>query len=117
MTERLAILIASPSADAPAQVVTPLVHALAARALDAEVEIHFAGPAVRWLLPAVADAAFTTPTREKTVGDFLRESLAAGVRFYACGEDLSHESPDAPLPEAVASGKEPYIVLGAIAGG
>lgn len=85
MTERLAILIASPSADAPAQVVTPLVHALAARALDAEVEIHFAGPAVRWLLPAVADAAFTTPTQEKTVGDFLRESLAAGVRLYACG--------------------------------
>lgn len=85
MTERLAILIASPGADAPAQVVTPLVHALAARALDAEVEIHFAGPAVRWLLPAVADAAFTTPTREKTVGDFLRESLAARVRFYACG--------------------------------
>ena len=39
------------------------------------------------------------------------------VRFYACGEDLSHESPDAPLPEEVVSGKEPYIVLGAIAGG
>jgi hypothetical protein len=39
------------------------------------------------------------------------------VRFYACGEDLSHEPPDAPLPEAVASGREPYIVLGAIAGG
>ena len=39
------------------------------------------------------------------------------VRFYACGEDLSHEPPDAPLPGEVASGKEPYIVLGAIAGG
>ena len=47
-------------------------------------------------------------------GTGKRRSL---VRFYACGEDLSHESPDAPLPEAVASGKEPYIVLGAIAGG
>jgi hypothetical protein len=47
-------------------------------------------------------------------GSGRRRSL---VRFYACGEDLSHESPDAPLPEAVASGKEPYIVLGAIAGG
>ena len=47
-------------------------------------------------------------------GSGKRRSL---VRFYACGEDLSHESPDAPLPEAVASGKEPYIVLGAIAGG
>ena len=47
-------------------------------------------------------------------GSGKRRSL---VRFYACGEDLSHEPPDAPLPEAVASGKEPYVVLGAIAGG
>jgi sulfur-carrier protein len=39
------------------------------------------------------------------------------LRFFACQEDLSHESPDAPLPEAVASGKEPFVVLGAIAGG
>jgi sulfur-carrier protein len=39
------------------------------------------------------------------------------LRFFACEEDLTHESPDAPLPEAVASGKEPFIVLGAIAGG
>ena len=39
------------------------------------------------------------------------------LRFFACEEDLSHESPDAPLPEAVASAKEPFVVLGAIAGG
>ena len=39
------------------------------------------------------------------------------LRFFACEEDLSHESPDTPLPEAVASGKEPFIVIGAIAGG
>ena len=41
----------------------------------------------------------------------------AFLRYFACEEDLSHESPDAPLPEAVASGKEPFIVIGAIAGG
>ena len=41
----------------------------------------------------------------------------AFLRFFACEEDLSHESPDAPLPEAVVSGKEPFIVIGAIAGG
>src|SRR5712691_6656686 len=41
----------------------------------------------------------------------------AFLRFFACEEDLSHEPPDAPLPEAVASGKEPFIVIGAIAGG
>ena len=39
------------------------------------------------------------------------------VRFYACEEDLSHESPDAPLPEAVATGREPFLVIGAMAGG
>jgi hypothetical protein len=39
------------------------------------------------------------------------------VRFYACEQDLSHESPDAPLPEPVVSGKEPFIILGAIVGG
>jgi len=39
------------------------------------------------------------------------------LRFFACEEDLSHESPDAPLPEVVASGKEPFVILGAIAGG
>jgi sulfur-carrier protein len=39
------------------------------------------------------------------------------LRFFACEEDLSHQSPDAPLPDAVASGKEPFIVIGAIAGG
>ena len=50
--------------------------------------------------------------RDQTSGK--RRSL---VRFYACGEDLSHESPDTPLPERVVSGEEPYIVLGAIAGG
>jgi hypothetical protein len=41
----------------------------------------------------------------------------AFLRFFACEEDITHESPDAPLPEAVASGKEPFIVIGAIAGG
>ena len=50
--------------------------------------------------------------RDQTSGK--RRSL---VRFYACGDDLSHESPDTPLPERVVSGEEPYIVLGAIAGG
>lgn len=85
MTERLALLISSPTPARPELVVTPLVHALAARALDAEVEIHFAGPAVRWLVVGVADAAWPTPAREKSVAAFLDEAAAAGVRFYACG--------------------------------
>jgi hypothetical protein len=57
------------------------------------------------------------PALRGTMRDPLSGRRRALVRFYACGEDLSHEPPDAPLPEAVASGREPYLVLGAIAGG
>ena len=52
-----------------------------------------------------------------TIRDHETRQRRAFLRFFACEEDLSHESPDAPLPEAVASGKEPFVVLGAIAGG
>ena len=52
-----------------------------------------------------------------TLRDHVTQKRREFVRFFACGEDLSHESPDAPLPEAVASGKEPLLVVGAIAGG
>nr|MBL8410938.1 DsrE family protein [Dechloromonas sp.] len=85
MSERLALLIWAATPEHPELAVTPLVHALAARALDAEVEIHFAGPAVRWLVDGVADSAFPTPAKEKSIGDFLREVHAAEVRLYACG--------------------------------
>lgn len=85
MADKLALLIWAATPDHPELVVTPLIHALAARALDAEVEIHFAGPAVRWLVDGVADAAFATADKEKSVGDFLRELLAVEVRLLACG--------------------------------
>jgi sulfur-carrier protein len=52
-----------------------------------------------------------------TLRDHVTLRRRAFVRFFACSEDLSHESPDAPLPEAVVSGKEPFLVVGAIAGG
>jgi uncharacterized protein len=84
LTERLALLMWAATPDRPELCVTPLVHALAARALDAEVEIHFAGPAVRLLVAGVADALYATPAQEKSIGDFLREAGAAGARFYAC---------------------------------
>lgn len=85
MSEQLAILMWSATPDRPELAVTPLVHALAARALDARVEIHFAGPAVRWLVDGVADAAFPTGERAKSIGDFLRELLAQEVSLLACG--------------------------------
>jgi hypothetical protein len=52
-----------------------------------------------------------------TIRDHVTQQRRAFVRFFACEEDLSHESPDTPLPEAVASGAEPFLVIGAIAGG
>ena len=52
-----------------------------------------------------------------TIRDPVTGQRRAFVRFFACEQDLSHESPDAPLPDAVAQGREPYLVVGAMAGG
>lgn len=57
------------------------------------------------------------PMLQGTIRDHVTKERRAFVRFFACEEDLSHESLDAPLPDAVASGAEPYLVVGAIAGG
>ena len=67
---------------------------------------------------SVLDALETQyPMLSGTMRDHVTLQRRPFVRFFACGEDLSHESPDAPLPEEVASGKEPFLVIGAIAGG
>jgi len=57
------------------------------------------------------------PMLRGTIRDQVTQQRRPFLRFFACEEDLSHEPPDAPLPDAVASGKEPFIVIGAIAGG
>lgn len=57
------------------------------------------------------------PMLQGAIRDHVTQQRRPFLRFFACEEDLSHESPDSPLPEAVASGKEPLIVIGAIAGG
>jgi len=80
-----------------------------------EVELEVQGPAS---LRAVLDALEARyPVLRGTIRDHVTLQRRPFLRFFACEEDLSHESPDAPLPDAVASGKEPLIVLGAIAGG
>lgn len=84
MTDKLAILLWAATPAHPELCVTPLIHALAARALDAEVEIHFAGPAVRLLVAGVAESLYATPTREKSIADFLRDVAAEEVRLLAC---------------------------------
>jgi len=57
------------------------------------------------------------PMLRGTIRDQVTQQRRPFLRFFACEEDLSHEPPDTPLPDAVASGKEPFIVIGAIAGG
>ena len=57
------------------------------------------------------------PMLRGTIRDHVTKERRAFLRFFACEQDLSHDSPDAPLPDEVASGKEPLIVIGAIAGG
>jgi molybdopterin synthase sulfur carrier subunit len=57
------------------------------------------------------------PMLRGTIREHVTQQRRPFLRFFACGEDLSHESPDAPLPEAVVAGTEPLLIIGAIAGG
>ncbi len=57
------------------------------------------------------------PMLRGTIRDHVTQQRRPFLRFFACGEDLSHELPDAPLPDAVASGTEPFFIIGAVAGG
>jgi hypothetical protein len=59
----------------------------------------------------------TYPMLRGTIRDYATDRRRPFLRFYACSEDLSHELPDAPLPDAVASGTEPFLIVGALAGG
>jgi hypothetical protein len=67
---------------------------------------------------SVLDALETRyPMLRGAIRDHGTQQRRAFLRFFACEQDLSHESPDAPLPDAVAAGKEPFLIIGAIAGG
>ena len=80
-----------------------------------EVTLEVEGPVTqRSVLDALENRY---PMLRGAIRDHVTRQRRAFLRFFACEEDLSHEPPDAPLPEAVASGKEPFIVIGAIAGG
>ena len=83
--------------------------------IDGQVQLEVQGIAT---LNSVLDVLETRyPMLEGTIRDHVTKQRRPFLRFFACEEDLSHESQDAPLPEAVASGKEPLLVIGAIAGG
>ena len=83
--------------------------------VDGEVRLDVAGPVTQRTVLAALEAAY--PPLRGTLRDHATGRRRALVRFFACGEDLSNESPDAPLPDAVAAGTEPYLIVGAIAGG
>jgi sulfur-carrier protein len=83
--------------------------------VGSEVEVEVDGPVT---LRSVLDALEARyPMLRGTIRDQVTLQRRPFLRFFACEEDLSHEPADAPLPDAVASGKEPFIVIGAIAGG
>ena len=83
--------------------------------IHGEVELDLAGPATQRAVLDALEARY--PMLRGTTRDHLTKKRRAFVRFFACGRDLSDEPPDAPLPDEVASGREPYLVVGAIAGG
>lgn len=80
-----------------------------------EVELELAGPATREAVLDALEARY--PMLRGTIRDQVTHQRRAFVRFYACERDLSNEPPDALLPQAVANGKEPYLIIGALAGG
>ena len=83
--------------------------------VDAEVEIEVNGPVTQRSVLDALEAKY--PMLRGTIRDHVTRQRRPFLRFFACQEDLSLESPDTPLPEAVASGAEPYLIIGAIAGG
>jgi predicted peroxiredoxin len=111
LSDRLAILICTASVERPALYSTPLVHALAAHALDAEVEIHLAGPAVRLLVDGLADSLYPTPAQEKSIGDFLREVIAEDIPLFACGMARAGwiAAGETLIPQARAAGATAFI--------
>jgi hypothetical protein len=83
--------------------------------VQGEVELGVERPVTQRSVLDALEARY--PMLRGTIRDHGTQQRRAFLRFFACHEDLSHESPDAPLPEAVANGKEPLLIIGAIAGG
>ncbi|MDQ2791306.1 MAG: hypothetical protein DLM60_18280 [Pseudonocardiales bacterium] len=83
--------------------------------VDGEVRLHVEGPATQRSVLDALEARY--PVLRGTIRDRVTLQRRAFVRFFACEQDLSHESPDVPLPHEVATGVEPFLVVGAMAGG
>jgi len=96
------------------RVVLP-AHLRAMAKVHGEVRVEVGGEVTQRSVLDALEAEF--PMLRGTIRDRATAKRRAFVRFYACSEDLSHEEPDAPLPDRVVQGEEPFLVVGAIAGG
>jgi hypothetical protein len=83
--------------------------------VDGEVTLDVAGPATQRSVLDALEVRY--PALRGTIRDQVTHQRRAFLRFFACEQDLTHEPPDAPLPDAVAKGSEPFLVVGAMAGG
>ena len=83
--------------------------------VDDEVTLRVDGPVTQRAILDALEASY--PVLRGTIRDHVTQQRRPFLRFFACEQDLSHESPDAPLPDEVAEGAEPYLVVGAMAGG
>jgi molybdopterin converting factor small subunit len=83
--------------------------------VDGEVRLDIKGQATQRSILDALEADY--PTLRGTIRDHVTGQRRAFVRFFACEQDLSHEPPDTPLPAAVATGSEPFLIVGAMAGG
>jgi sulfur-carrier protein len=83
--------------------------------IDGEIGVELNGIITQRSLLDAVEAKY--PMLRGTMRDHVTQIRRPMVRFFACGEDLSHELPDAPLPDAIANGAEPFLIIGAIAGG
>jgi sulfur-carrier protein len=91
------------------------VHLRTLAHVDGEVPLEVEGQITQRSVLDALEARY--PMLRGTMRDHVTQQRRAYVRFFGCGEDLSHESPDAPLPQAITTGAEPFLVVGAIAGG
>jgi sulfur-carrier protein len=91
------------------------VHLRTLARVDGEVTLEVEGEVTQRSILDALEARY--PMLRGTIRDHVTHRRRAFVRFFACEEDLSHESPDAPLPDVVARGVEPFLVVGAMAGG
>jgi hypothetical protein len=80
-----------------------------------EVELEIEGPITQRAVLDALEAQY--PMLRGTIRDHVTQQRRPFIRFFACEQDLSHEPPDAPLPDEVVRGKEPFLVVGAMAGG